>query len=229
MPCWSEVDLTIHDKTSLNHPPEPLGLFLGWVLPKSLSLECSSPSTARACSTAATGGTAVSSSWGGSVCRCSSDSTTASRLLLPAHKSHPGLSVPQKQQRSPPPQGESSVQPLSPTWATLQVETGRKSETKAASTFGRGQLPHNELLPLLPEEVDHVLCLHRELCAQGLQDLQLKAPAGLQAPEAAPCLEGQTQQTQRGERCPCQGKPSLEPTESIHQPCQGLSGTCSRC
>lgn len=34
----SEVDLTIRVKTILNYPPELPGLFLGSVLPKSLSL-----------------------------------------------------------------------------------------------------------------------------------------------------------------------------------------------
>lgn len=96
---------------------------------------------------------------------------------------------------------------------------GQKVKKNPVSTFGRGKLPHNELLPLLPEMVDHVLCLHCELCAQGLQDLQLKAPAGLQAPEAAPCL-GESRHSS-GQHCPCQGKASSGTHPVPSAPCQG--------
>lgn len=205
------MDLCV--KTSLNYPPELLGLFLGSVLPKSLSLECSSPRTAKACSTAATGGTAVSSSWGGTVCKCSSDSTTASRLLLPAHKAHPEVSQRHSRSRDLPlPRARAPSTPSAQQLYCMSHLAGenrhfsgaqRVKKKPSVSTFGRGKLPHNELLPLLPEMVDHVLCLHCELCAQSLQDLQLKAPAGLQAPEGAPCLVGNSKHSS-GKGCPCQ-------------------------
>lgn len=36
--------------------------------------------------------------------------------------------------------------------------------------------------------IEHILCLHRQLCAQCLQDLQLKAFTGFQHFQAASCL-----------------------------------------
>lgn len=83
----------------------------------------------------------------------------------------------------------------------------KEKREKPVSTFGMGKLPHNQLLPLLPELVDDALFLHCELLAQGLRDPQLKAPVGFHVPEAAPCLVGESKHSS-GKCCPCQGKPS---------------------
>lgn len=60
-----------------------------FVLPKILSLVCSSPRTANACSTEATGGPATSSSFDGTVRKCNSECITDSRLLLSKEKEKP--------------------------------------------------------------------------------------------------------------------------------------------
>lgn len=59
------------------------------VLPKILSLVCSSPRTANACSTEATGGPAISSSFDGTVRKCNSECIADSRLLLSTGKEEP--------------------------------------------------------------------------------------------------------------------------------------------